>query len=184
MKTFEFTIIASGLDHRASDFERRIHDSGCSDATPSFQKGHIILEFARDSDSVDQAVASAISDVRAAGATVERVEPDPLVSLSEIAARSGLTRSALTQYAKGQRGRGFPAPVAKITSESPLWDWATVTLWLYRRKKVSRAIAIQAAAVGGANDAILRKDPDIARTIGNWVSEYETMLRDPHFAPA
>lgn len=79
MKTYEFSIIASGLDPHADDFERRFYGAGCDDATVSFQKGHIILDFAREAKSFDEAVASAVDNVATAGATVERVEPDPLV---------------------------------------------------------------------------------------------------------
>ena len=48
MKTFEFSIIASGLDPEAEDFADRFFNAGCDDATLSFQKGHIILDFARE----------------------------------------------------------------------------------------------------------------------------------------
>ncbi|MGH6877961.1 MAG: hypothetical protein ACREHV_11390, partial [Rhizomicrobium sp.] len=91
MKTYEFTIVATGLDPEAEDFEDRFFDAGCEDATIAFQKGAIVLEFAREAPNFLKAVASAIADVDKAGATIERVEPDHLVSLSEIARRSGLT---------------------------------------------------------------------------------------------
>src|SRR5258705_7261858 len=112
MKTYEFSIIASGLDPKAEDFESLFLNTGCDDATISFQKGHIIVDFAREAKSIDEAIVSAVKGVEAAGAQVDRVEPDPLVSLAEIAARTGMTRAAMTQYSKGQRGKDFPPPVA------------------------------------------------------------------------
>lgn len=75
MKTYEFSIIASGLDQQSEDFDSRFYNAGCDDATVSFQKGHIIVDFARDAESIDDAIASAVECVIAAGATVERVEP-------------------------------------------------------------------------------------------------------------
>src|ERR1700674_2455183 len=87
MKTFEFSIIASGLDPEARDFADRFFNAGCDDATISFHKGHIIVDFAREADSVDGAISSAVECVKKAGAQVDRIEPDPLVSLSDIAAR-------------------------------------------------------------------------------------------------
>jgi hypothetical protein len=39
MKNHEFTIIASGLNPNAEDFENRFFEAGCGDATISFQKG-------------------------------------------------------------------------------------------------------------------------------------------------
>ena len=93
-KTHEFTIVASGLDPEMEGYEDRFFDAGCDDATLSFQKGVIIAEFAREAVSFSKAVSSAYEDVMRTGAKVERVEPDYLVSLSDIAERSGLTRQA------------------------------------------------------------------------------------------
>lgn len=154
MKVHEFTLVASGLDPEAADFEARFYEAGCDDATISFQKGRVILDFAREAESMDVAIASAVEDSTAAGARVERVEPDPLVSLADIAARTGLSRAAMTQYSKGQRGEGFPAPVARVTSDSPLWDWSSVARWLFHRRKLTREAAVEAAIIKEANDAI------------------------------
>lgn len=156
MPVFEFSIIASGVDPAADDFESRFYDAGCDDALVAFQRGHAIIDFSRKAASVEEAIASAIENVRAAGARVERVEPDPLVNLSEISARAGLTRAAVSLYAKGQRGEGFPPPVAKITDESPLWDWAAVARWLVGRRKLAEEKLVIAEVVRAANFAIAR----------------------------
>jgi hypothetical protein len=107
MATFEFTVIASGLDPQATDFESRFYEGRCDDATVSFQNGHIILDFAREAKSISEAIVTAVADASEAGATVERVEPDPLVSLSDMAFRSGMTRAAMSNYYKGLRQEGF-----------------------------------------------------------------------------
>jgi len=147
MKTFEFSVIASGLDPRADDFEDRFFKAGCDDATIVFQKGLIVLDFARRAESLARALATALADVRKTGAKVERFEPDYLVSLSDIAARSGLSRAAISLYGKGERGRGFPAPVARVTTESPLWDWVDVARWLCRHGKLPREAVAEAHMV-------------------------------------
>ncbi|MHA1548547.1 MAG: hypothetical protein ACTSYE_06405 [Alphaproteobacteria bacterium] len=166
MTTFEFSIIASGLDPQADDFEARFYDAGCDDALVSFQKGHIIVDFARAAETIDDAIASAVAGVVAAGAHCDRIEPDPLVSLAEIAARADLTRAAVTQYAKGQRGGGdFPAPVARVTSASPLWNWAHVSRWLYTNRKLSLEMAVQAAVVAEANNAIAVGEVRLSRRL-------------------
>ncbi len=162
MKMHEFCIIASGLDPKADDFETRFFDVGCDDATVSFQKGHIIVDFTREAQSLEDAIASAIEAVRKAGANVMRVEPDPLVSLSDMAARAGMSRAAMSHYFKGTRARDFPAPVAKVTSESPLWDWATVARWMFKNDKLGREAAIEAEIVRQANEAISAGQIDIA----------------------
>lgn len=151
MKTFDFTIVASGLDPAADDFEQRFYDAGCDDALIAFQKGHILVDFTRQAESLAAAIASAVGDVRRAGATVDRIEPDPLVSLSDIAARSGLSRAAVSLYFKGERGRGFPPPVARVTADSPLWDWATVARWLHDHDRLDRDAVIEAETVREAN---------------------------------
>jgi hypothetical protein len=53
MRTHEFAIIASGLDPEAEDFATRFYDAGCDDATVSFQKGHIIVDFSRDAECIE-----------------------------------------------------------------------------------------------------------------------------------
>jgi hypothetical protein len=151
MNEFEFTIVASGLDPSADDFADRFYDAGCDDATVSFQKGRIIVDFAREAISLEAAIASAVANVETAGATVERIEPDPLVSLSDIAARTDLTRSAVSNYASGLRGQGFPAPVARVTSESPLWHWIEVAQWLYDQKRVGLDVVMHSFTIDQAN---------------------------------
>ena len=151
MKSFEFAIVASGLDPKADDFEDRFFEAGCDDATIAFARGAIILQFARQAASLDEAIASAIANVRQAGARVERIEPDYLVSLSEIAERSGLTRAAISLYARGERGRDFPHPVARVTTESPLWDWTDVAAWLFARKQVDEETVARAKAIRERN---------------------------------
>jgi hypothetical protein len=151
---FEFTIIAAGPDPEAEDFEARFYDAGCDDATVSFQKGHILIDFARAADSIEDALVSAIANVREAGAIVDRVEPDPLVSLADMASRASMTRGAMTNYYKGHRQRGFPAPKARVTTASPLWDWFEVSRWLFRHGRIDRSIALEAAVVSAANEIL------------------------------
>ncbi len=151
MKTHEFTIIASGLDPHADGFEDRFFEAGCGDATISFQKGVIILEFAREAKNFVHALTSAFTDVHRAGAKVERFEPDYLVSLSDIAARSGKTRAAISLYVKGERGKGFPAPIARVMSTSPLWDWVDVSRWMHESGCISEEAVVEARMVREAN---------------------------------
>src|SRR3954447_4448728 len=177
MKTFKFSIIASGLDPQAEDFADRFFDAGCDDATISFQKGHIIVDFAREAVSVDAAICSAVECVEKAGARVDRVEPDPLVSLSDIAARTGLTRAAITQYSKGQRSENFPFPVARITSDTSLYDWSTVASWLFRHETLSWEKAIEAEAVKVANEAIAAREMNLREALQVRLKAYEMGLR-------
>jgi hypothetical protein len=176
MKTFEFSIIASGLDHEVEDFEQRFYDAGCDDATISFQKGHIIVDFAREASSIENAISSAIEAVRSTGASITRIEPDPLANLSEIAARSGMTRQAIALYSTGQRGRGFPSPVARITADNPLWDWPSVACWLFKTRKMPKDAVIEAEVIKEANKIVAAGDKDIAARLHRKTQELEAAL--------
>lgn len=157
MKQYEFTIIASGLDPAAQDFYDRFYKAGCDDATVAFVKGLIIIEFDREAKNFSHALLTAVRDVNSAGANVEHIEPDYLVSLSDIAERCDLSRAAISLYAKGKRGENFPSPVARMTTDSPLWDWAEVSHWMYQHEKaLALKDVVQAKLVREANRALLK----------------------------
>jgi len=155
MKTHEFTIIATGLDPHEDGFEDRFFEAGCDDATLSFQRGLIIAEFARKAPTFSRAILTAMEGVRAAGASVERIEPDYLVSLSEIAERCQLSKQAISLYAKGARGSCFPPPSAKVMSGHPLWDWCAVAFWLHDKNLLDRETAVAARIIKEANASLL-----------------------------
>ena len=111
----------------------------------------LILEFYREAVSFSKAVASAYEAVLGAGASVERIEPDYLVSLSDIAERCGKTRQAISLYTKGERDEGFPAPVARVTSKHPLYDWEEVAGWLVERDALPKDELVRARIVKEAN---------------------------------
>jgi hypothetical protein len=98
-----------------------------------------------------KAVASAYEDILKTGSKVERVEPDHLVSLSDIAACSGLTRQAISLYRRAERSLGFPKPVTCVTSNSPLRDWLEVTELLHAQSRIDREAVINARIVKEAN---------------------------------
>jgi hypothetical protein len=154
MKTYEFTIIASGLDPSSDDFEDRFFAAGCDDATIAFVKGLIVLEFGREARNFVHAIVSGVECVRNAGAKVLHLEPDYLVNLTDIADRCNLTRAAVSHFAKGTRGVGFPAPVARVTTESPLWDWVHVARWMFKRRRLSLESLVQAKIVREVNRAV------------------------------
>lgn len=147
MPLFEFSIIATGLKPNHDSFEQQFIDEGVDDATISFQRGLIILDFCREAPSMVMALETAIEAVVATGATVVRVEPDPLVTLSDIAERANLSRAAVSLYAKGERGEDFPLPIARVTSDSPLWLWAEVAQWLAVRGRIPLSIADDAYSI-------------------------------------
>lgn len=151
MKNFEFAIIASGQDIEDDGFLDALWAAGCDDATISLQKGALIAEFNREAISFSSAIASACQQLEMAGATVTRIEPDHLVTLSEIAERCELSRAAISLYTKGKRLAGFPSPTAKVTSKHPLWDWYQVADWLCANSFVDQETVVRARIVRQAN---------------------------------
>lgn len=158
MAEFEFAFIVSGIDPEGEDFEDRFFEAGCDDATLVLVRGLTAVCFARKSGSFSHAVASAYRDVLKAGARVERFEPDYLVSQSDIASRAKLTRAAVSLYVRGERGAGFPAPKARITSSNPLWDWVEVSSWLHRNKSIALEQVVNARISRALNCELDRHD--------------------------
>lgn len=151
LRTFAFSVIA---DLASVPFEiaaERLYDAGCDDATVSLQKGLLAVEFSREAKSFGHALRTAVSDVESAGFKVLQIEPGDLVTISDVAARAGLTRAAVSLYANGERGRAFPPPVARITTDSPLWDWVEVSRWLKRRGLVDRGAVVEGRLVRAFN---------------------------------
>jgi hypothetical protein len=156
---FEFVLVATGLDPNDDAFEDRLVNAGCDDATISFQRGLILLDFARHVDDMELALVSALANVRDAGAYVRGIEPSDLVSLAEIARRANMTRAAISNYFAGLRSADFPLPRARVTTDSPLWSWAEVAEWLYERERVDLA-TVEAAKLIAAVTAKLAPGPD------------------------
>ncbi len=51
-----------------------LFEAGCDDGTPGTINGIFVVDFHREADSLEEAILSAIADVRSAGYAVERVE--------------------------------------------------------------------------------------------------------------
>ena len=85
-----------------------------------------------------------------------RVEPDELVSASDIADRVGLNRETIRLYAMGAVASGtFPPPVARLRKRSPFYRWTDVAQWLARHGGITSAQASEdletAALIGMLN---------------------------------
>lgn len=149
MKTeFEFTLV---LGAKASpdmpDLEDKLFEAGCDDALVCAYGSTVYLEFCREATSAKAAINSAIRDVRSAGFNILSIEEGGCASISEMSLRAGLTRSALNNYLKGQRGsKDFPRPVYGLSTKSPQFKWPEVANWLYKHQKVEKSVADVAKA--------------------------------------
>ena len=130
---FDFTFVVNADPHDES-FEDRFIEAGCDDATFVLLRGAAAISFDREADTYKEAVFSAYKQIISTGSQILRFEPDFLVSASDIAERSGLTRAAVSLFIKGERRDGFPVPHARLNSSNPLWDWVVVSKWLVDHK--------------------------------------------------
>jgi hypothetical protein len=132
-REYDFSLILSGITELTEDQAEALFAAGCADATPSVIYGRVWLEFSRMASSYEDAVLSAIRDIRRAniGADVERIDECNLVTLSEIARKIGKTPQYVHQLVTGARGPGrFPPPECHLTDTVLLWAWCTVSFWL------------------------------------------------------
>ncbi|MGA0613430.1 hypothetical protein [Paracoccus sp. KR1-242] len=139
MQTYSFTFIVGDVDPHSPEFEDRFYEAGCDDATLVLMHGAVAACFNRSSGSFKDAVLSAYENILKSGASVERFEPDYLVSAREIAIRAKLTPQAVSLYAKGERGENFPKPKFRVTTANPMWDWVEVSRWLVKRGKIDES---------------------------------------------
>lgn len=138
MNTYHFTIVVRDADARAENLEDRLFEAGCDDALICFHNQTVYLEFDRQADTAEQAVASAMANIKQAGFKDLVLQETGVATLAEMAARAGLTRAALSNYANGKRGEAFPAPMYGVTSGSALYSWPEVANWLYRHGKLMK----------------------------------------------
>ncbi len=146
MREWEFTLVLHG-DLGSEVVIDKLYELGGSDATFGVSNGVPYADFVREAPSFPDAVVTAIRQVEAVpGLIVLRVEPDELVTISEIAERLGETRESIRLKAMGKRGRGdFPAPVLPFRTRSRLWRWSEVAVWagLWGEEEKRRAAFIE-----------------------------------------
>jgi hypothetical protein len=109
-----------------------LFEAGCSDASVGTgQRGMIGLDFTRESASAEEALQSAINDVRRAipDVTLAQAGPD-LVGLTEMAEIFGFSRQNMRKYATGQSGAPEAFPLPTILNELNSWHLAEIVSWL------------------------------------------------------
>ena len=74
MNKYGFTLILSGSVELTEDVADALFEAGCDDATPGTCNGVFSIDFHREANSLEEAIRSAIANVRSAGYNVERVE--------------------------------------------------------------------------------------------------------------
>lgn len=166
MNIHTFTLVLARPSEITREFEDVLFEAGCSDAALGQRNGVVYLEFDREAPSFLDAVLSAIRDVNSIPeAMVAHVEPDELVTASEIAERIGRTRESVRLLIEGARGPGgFPVPISGASDRrTRIWRWSQVAEWLgaHGFTNGGRGEARVIAAVNGALDLTLNTDARI-----------------------
>ena len=76
MKTYDFTLVLSGVSELTDDLADRLFQAGCDDGSPGSCNRVVSIDFHRKAESLEKAIRSAIAGVRSAGCRVARVEID------------------------------------------------------------------------------------------------------------
>src|SRR5581483_10886346 len=136
-QVYNFILDLEGVDISEPERLEALYEAGCDDATFGADSGHPVAIFHRRARSLPSAVGTAISAVESAvpGLFVRAVTAEwDLVTISQIAQRTGRTRESIRQLATGKRGPGdFPRPVYSAGGHD-VYAWHAVWNWLLMRK--------------------------------------------------
>lgn len=107
----------------------RLGEAGCDDALVGIgQPGRLALEFTREAANAEEAVRSALADVRRAVPSTRLIEVAPdLVGLTDVAEIVGVSRQNMRKLMLAHPG-SFPAPVHE--GSASIWHLADVLAWL------------------------------------------------------
>ncbi len=156
-QTYTFTLLLQGVDPLTEENMRALEKGGCNDALFGRRGTLSCANFDREADSFGEAALSAIRDVERSvrSLKVTRVEPEELVSASQIALRTKRTRESVRLLIEGKRGPGnFPSPAVWISSSRKLWRWTDVADWFATCLEAPVADIENAAFVASINGAL------------------------------
>ena len=153
----EFTLVLQGSEMLDPANLDAWFEAGCDDATFGEIDGVGYADVAREAATAADAILSAIQQIESAVPSVRviRVEPDDLVTASDIGGRLGRTRESVRLLIAGERGPGgFPPPVSHLKARGRLWRWGEVARWA--REELGADLPDQDAAifVAALNDAL------------------------------
>lgn len=145
---YYFVLVLRNVNEDTPGIIDALYEAGCDDAMVGSRNGILSLDFDREAACLEDAIMSAIHDIEnSTQAKVDHLEGS-LVTLSEIAEKTGFTKQAISLFIKGQRGAGmFPVPFAGINSTSPIWRWSEVLQWLFVNKKITDETLIAEAKI-------------------------------------
>ena len=136
MTRWDFELIVEGRDLCEDDAFAALCRASAStndDIYPAWRADVQYAGFLRDADCLEDAVLSAVRQVESIGGVkVAGVSDASLVTLGQIAARSGRDEASLKELITGVSGPGgFPDSVPDPDDESPVWIWEEAVEWFH-----------------------------------------------------
>lgn len=132
MSTHEFTLIVEGPELQDDAVIDALFEAGLDDGTVGRIGSFQYVDVDREAETFSDAVLSATETIERTvpNAKVVHLEPDDLVTLSEIAEQTGRTRESIRLLVSGDRGPGgFPAPATHFRTRQRMWRWQEVAAW-------------------------------------------------------
>ena len=139
--TFTLKYQLTDDDREARALVERLGEAGCDDALVGIgQPGRLALEFTREAADADEAVRSALADVRQAAPSARLIEVAPdLVGLTDVAEIVGVSRQNMRKLMLAHPG-SFPAPVHE--GSASIWHLADVLTWMQAKGGYALALGI------------------------------------------
>ncbi len=76
MKTYEFDVFLKNVSEVTDDQADALFEAGCDDGTPACSNGLAWIHFDREAVSLEEAIRSAVAQIRSASFNVSKVELD------------------------------------------------------------------------------------------------------------
>ena len=86
MKTIDFVVYLTGVDEMTEAVAESLFAAGC-DGVPGSREGRAMIQYAREANSMEEAVFAALDEIKKAGLDFSTVEIDP-ESLHEMFSQS------------------------------------------------------------------------------------------------
>lgn len=85
MNTYWFGVVLESSPHDFDDLSEESFNAGCDDGTVSMRSGEMRIDFAREAESLDAAIRSAVKQVESIGCVIAKIEIDDLAMLRDVA---------------------------------------------------------------------------------------------------
>ncbi|EMW0566105.1 AlpA family transcriptional regulator [Vibrio parahaemolyticus] len=176
---YEFDVVVSGKysgnEEALFDVADLLYEAGCKDAVIKIIYDALYIHFFRSAENLKSAIISAIRDIESVnGLKCQSVDVGDVVSLSDVSEITGINKTTLSRYSKGQRGeKGFPSPIYRVDSSRVLWSWLDIAKWLKSNGHIDKNFVEDAVVVTEINTALRIRNNKSKENVLNYLVEIE-----------